>query len=84
MARGRSNKISPAFFVGSTEHVLSETTSLFYSHKKDLGEGRGNVCLQFVIVVFPDHTHLLFLTIPKPPFYIYFREAQTTFSFMNK
>ena len=23
------------------------------------------VCLQFVIVVFPDHTHLLFLTIVK-------------------
>ena len=22
-------------------------------------------CLQFVIVVFPDHTHLLFLTIPS-------------------
>ena len=23
-------------------------------------------CLQFVIVVFPDHTHLLFLTLSKP------------------
>ena len=24
-------------------------------------------CLQFVIVVFPDHTHLLFLVGPTPP-----------------
>ena len=29
------------------------------------------VCLQFVIVVFPDHTHLLFSTLSKP------RDAKT-------
>ena len=26
-------------------------------------------CLQFVIVVFPDHTHLLFLNLSEPEFY---------------
>ena len=33
-------------------------------------------CLQFVIVVFPDHTHLLFLT--------FFPFTNTKISFMNK
>ena len=30
-------------------------------------------CLQFVIVVFPDHTHLLFLTVAKIVNTLYFR-----------
>ena len=30
------------------------------------------VCLQFVIVVFPDHTHLLFLTVYFPHIIIWF------------
>ena len=31
-----------------------------------------DVCLQFVIVVFPDHTHLLFSCLVFPGFVIYF------------
>ena len=35
------------------------------------------VCLQFVIVVFPDHTHLLFLLVPQVFVSVYFCHLQT-------
>ena len=41
-------------------------------------------CLQFVIVVFPDHTHLLFLknvNLANFKFHVLLRSANTKFSF---
>ena len=34
------------------------------------------VCLQFVIVVFPDHTHLLFLNEKKYRLFLHFSEVR--------
>ena len=51
------------FFLHNTSvlHVVPEVGRLF------LAVPRG--CLQFVIVVFPDHTHLLFITRHIQPAY---------------
>ena len=40
------------------------------------------VCLQFVIVVFPDHTHLLFLLVRETPGELYWVLLQDTLSFV--